>query len=151
MGPHPKLGEEHQLQGSLPGVPILVGELIAPSQEELGPHLELKLTGLEDPRGIPELSPQRQGGMEAGWRHRPGPSRLPTGWAQQRCPRGQLCGGGRSRATGGSGAQLATTQGLRAHRKGCPPEVPGTRHHSSHVPLLVKGHTLVAAPPSWSP
>lgn len=40
------------------------------------------------------------------------------------------CAGGRSRATGGSGAQLATTQGLRAHRKGCPPEVPRTCHHT---------------------
>ena len=43
--PHPKLREERQLQGSYPGVPTLVGELISPSQEELGPHLGLKLTG----------------------------------------------------------------------------------------------------------
>lgn len=41
----PQLGEERWLQGSYPGVPTLVGELISPSQEELGPQLGLKLTG----------------------------------------------------------------------------------------------------------
>lgn len=92
--------------------------------------------------------------MESGWRHRTGPSTLPTGQAQQRCPPGQVCWwrwGARSRATGRSAAQLEATQGLRAHRKGLPSGSPrDTPSHqppsSPAPPRPARGQPLVATP-----
>lgn len=70
------LGEESRLQGSHPGVITIVGELISQARNE---GLTETNWGLRSSPGTPELGPQRQQGMEAGWRHRTGPSTPLTG------------------------------------------------------------------------
>ena len=71
--------------------------------------------------------------MEAGWRHRTGPSTLPTYRLSRGAHLGRCAGGGsRSRATGRRAAQLAATPGLRAHRTGLPSGSP--RDAPSHQP-----------------